>query len=138
MGSPFQGFKDTKGMDVCKFTPKWQAPKNEKVTKPRTVCAFRPEKIDNPHRTQIIAGGHPLNHDGETATNSASMETAKILLNSALSTPGARLSTSDVKMMHLESLLKDPQCMRFKLSQIPKDFQEQCHLHAPADDNGCV
>ena len=72
----FQGFKDTKGMDVCKFIPKWQVPRNKKVTKPRTVCAFRPEKLDNPCRTRITAGGHLLDYDGETATNSASMETA--------------------------------------------------------------
>ena len=125
-------------MDVCKFTPKWQAPKDKKVTQPRTVCAFRPEKIDNPCRTQITAGGHPLDCDGETATNSASMETVKIPLNSVLSTSGARLSTLDVKMMHLESLLKDPQHMRFKLSQIPDDFQRQCNLHALADGQGHV
>ena len=134
----FQGFKDTKGMDVCKFIPKWQVPKNKKITKPRIVCACRPEKIDNPCRTRITAGGHLLDYDGETATNSASMETVKISLNSVLSTPGARLSTSDAKMMHLESLLKDPQCMRFKLSQIPEDFQKQCNLHALTDDQGHV
>ena len=138
LGSLFQGLKDTKGMDVCKFIPKWQAPKNKKVTKPRIVCAFRPEKLDNPCRTRITAGGHPLDYDGETATNSASMETVKILLNSVLSTPDACLSTLDAKMMHSESLLKDPQCMRFKLSQIPEDFQKQCNLHALVDTHGCV
>lgn len=136
LGSLFQGFKDAKGMDVCKFIPKWQVPKNKKVTRPRIVCAFRPEKIDNPYRTRITAGGHLLDYDGETATNSANMETVKILLNSVLSTPGARLSTLDVKMMYLESLLKDPQYMRFKLDQIPDDFQEQYNLHALADGQG--
>merc|ERR1739836_265514 len=50
LGSLFQGFKDTKGMDVCKFIPKWQVPKNKKVTMPRIVCACRPKKIDNPSR----------------------------------------------------------------------------------------
>ena len=47
LGSSFQGFKDTKGMDVCKFIPKWQVPKNKKATKPWIVCACRPEMIDN-------------------------------------------------------------------------------------------
>ena len=26
LGSLIQGFKDTKGMDVCEFTPNWQVP----------------------------------------------------------------------------------------------------------------
>ena len=64
------------------------------------------------------------------------METVKILLNSVLSTPGACLSTLDAKMMHLKSLLKDPQHMRFKLSQIPEDFQKQYNLQALADNQG--
>merc|ERR1711954_134307 len=101
-------------MDVCKFTPKWKVPKDKKVTRPQMVCACRPEKVDNPHRTCTTAGGHLLDHDGETVTNSASMETAKILLDSVPSTPGACFSALDVKMMHLESLLKDPQHMQFR------------------------
>ena len=75
LGSSFQGFKDTEGMDVCKFIPKWQVPKNKKATKPQMVCACWPEKRDGPHRTRITAGGYSLDCDGETATNSASTET---------------------------------------------------------------
>ena len=107
LGSLFQGFRGTKGMDACQFIPKHEVPKGKKVTKPRVVCAHRPEKIDNPFRTRITAGGHLLDFDGETATNSASVETIKILLNSVLSTPGARFATLDIKNMCLESLLKE-------------------------------
>ena len=66
------------------------------------------------------------------------METVKILLDSVLLTPGACLGALDVKMMCLESLLKDPQCMRFKLSQIPDNFKEQHNLQTLVDARGHV
>ena len=66
------------------------------------------------------------------------METIKIIVNSVLSTLGACLSTLDVKNMCLESLLKDPQHMRFKLNQIPEDFQQQCNLKSLVDSQGCA
>ena len=86
-GNLFQGFRDTKGMDVCQFIKKEEVPKHKKVTYPRTVVAYRPEKVDNPYRTRITAGGDQLDYDGETSTNSASMTTIKIHQNSVLSTP---------------------------------------------------
>ena len=46
--------------------------------------------------------------------------------------------TPDVKNMCLESLLRDPQCMQFRLNQIPADFQQQHNLKEPADGQGCV
>ena len=88
-GNLFQGFMETKGMDVCEFIQKTDVPANKKVTYPRTVVAYRPEKIDNPHRTRMTAGGDQLDYDGETSANSASMATIKIHQNSVLSTPGA-------------------------------------------------
>ena len=42
------------------------------------VCACWPEKIDNLCRTWITAGGHLLDCDGETATNSVSVETVAV------------------------------------------------------------
>ena len=77
-GNLFQGFGDTKGMDVCNFIPKSAIPKQKKITYPRTVVAYRPEKVDNPYRTRITAGGDKLDYDGKTSTNSASMTTIKI------------------------------------------------------------
>ena len=78
-----------------------------------------PEKKDREHLPD---------HKGETANNSASIETIQILINSVSSTPNSCFGDLDVKIMHLESLLKDPQCMRFKLSQIADEFQQQHKL----------
>ena len=114
-GNLFQGFMDTKGMDVIEFIHKSEVPANKKVTYPRTVVAYRPEKIDNPNRTRITAGGDRLDYDGETSTNSASMPTIKIHQNSVLSTKNAYYATADAGNMCLCSKFRDPQYVRFKL-----------------------
>ena len=46
-----------------------------------TQAHIRPEKED-PHRVRITAGGDRLDYFGETSTETASIETAKILINS--------------------------------------------------------
>ena len=89
------------------------------MTCPRTVVACRPEKIANPHRTRITAGGDQSSCDGETSTDSAAISTIKIHQNSVLSTPNARYTVADAGNMYLASTLKEAQYVRFKLKQIP-------------------
>ena len=50
------------------------------------------------------------------------METFKILLNSTISTEGARLVTGDISNMYLESFLKNAEYVRFKVDQIPENI----------------
>ena len=123
-------------MDVCEFIRKSEVPTDKKVTHPRTVVAYWPEKIANPCRTRITAGGDQLAHDGETSADSAAMSTIKIHQNSALSTPGARYTVADAGNMHLASKSKEAQYVRFKLKQIPVSIQEQCQLLALVDPQG--
>ena len=125
-------------MDVCKFIPRQAIPKHKKITYPRTVVAYRPEKIDNPYRTRITAGGDQLDYDGKTSTNSASMTTIKIHQNSVLSTAGARYTTADARNMYLASMLREPQYVRFKLRQVPQTIQEKYQLHTLVDNLGYV
>jgi len=137
-GNLFQGYMETKGMDVCEFIQESDVPSNKRVTYPRTVVAYRPEKIDNPYRTRITAGGDQLDYDGETSTNSASMATIKIHQNSVLSTAGAKYTTADAGNMYLCSQLREPQFVRFKLKQIPISIQEKYELHKIVNSAGFV
>ena len=57
---------------------KYEIPRGEKVTYPRTVVDHRPEKIDNPWRTRITAGGDRLEYDGKTMVNSVEGRTDRI------------------------------------------------------------
>ena len=126
------------GMDVCEFIKKNDVPIGKKVTYPRTVVAYRPEKIANPYRTRITAGGDQLSYEGETSTDSAAMSTIKIHQNSVLSTPNARYTVADAGNMYLASTLKEAQYVRFKLKQIPTSIQHQYQLQSLVDQHGYV
>lgn len=48
-GNLFQGFGDTKGINVCTFIQRHQVPHGQKVAYPQMVVAYRPEKVKNPN-----------------------------------------------------------------------------------------
>ncbi|KAL3781993.1 hypothetical protein HJC23_013821 [Cyclotella cryptica] len=59
------------------------------VTYGRIVANFRPEK-DDPYRIRLTVGGNRINFPGDCGTPTADMLTTKVLLNSVVSTVGAR------------------------------------------------
>jgi hypothetical protein len=65
------------------------------VTYSNVVSAFRPEKKD-PYRARWTVGGDQINYPGNFSAKTADITTAKILINSVLSTPNAKLVTSDL------------------------------------------
>ena len=58
------------------------------------VCKIRPEKIKEPDHTRLVLGGNLINFDGEVGTPTAGMLLVKIMLNSVISTPGAKFMTA--------------------------------------------
>ena len=137
-GRLFQGYEPNgiKGMDVLDWITKDEVPKHKKVTYPRYTIAFRPEK-DEPFRTRITAGGDRLEYDGEVSTQVSTMETFKILLNSVISTKGARMCTGDISNMYLESILAEPEYVRFRVDLIPPKIIEYYNLQSKIQ-NGFV
>ena len=128
-GRLFQGYKEVNGMDVLEWIHHDEVPKDKIVTYARYTVAFRPEKLEK-YRTRITAGGDRLPYDGDVATYTASLETVKLVINSTISTPGARMFTGDVGNMYLYSLLKNPEYVRFKADQIPPNIIEKYNLTA--------
>ena len=78
-------------MDVLKWITKQQVPYGKRVTYPRYTTSNRPEKIDEPYRVRICAGGNLLPYDGDVTTHTASMETIKAHWNSVVSTKDANI-----------------------------------------------
>ena len=78
-GKNKDGTQIVKGTNTCHWCKKPKVPKHKKVTYARTVVDVRPEKED-PNRVRITAGGNRLEYYGETPTETASLETAKILI----------------------------------------------------------
>eukprot|EP00804_Cyclotella_cryptica_P002412 CCRYP_004109-RA/>CCRYP_004109-RA protein AED:0.25 eAED:0.31 QI:0/0/0/1/0.33/0.25/4/0/631 len=85
----------------------------------RTIAAnYRPEK-DDPYRIRLTVGGNRITYPGDRSTPTADMLTTKTLLNSAISTKGARFMTIDIKDFYLNTPMVRPEYMRLKLSDIP-------------------
>jgi hypothetical protein len=87
----------------------------------------RPEK-EEINRVRITVGGNLLDYLGEISTEAASIETTKLLINSVLSTPGARLGTIDISNFYIQNYLIDYQYMRVHISMIPQEIIDEYNL----------
>jgi hypothetical protein len=68
------------GTNTCRWIKISQVPRGKKVTYARTVVAIRTEKAEQ-KRVRITVGGDRLDYPGETSTDTASLDTTKILIN---------------------------------------------------------
>ena len=83
----------------------------------RMVADFQPQK-PNPHRIRITVGGSKILVDYDIGTPTADLYTAKFLINSTLSTRGARWAGFDLMNMYLNTKLKDYENLRVHTSKI--------------------
>ena len=137
IGKKADGTQRVKGTNTCVWIDKAQVPRNKKVTYARIVVDVRPEKAE-PNRTRITAGGDRLEYFGDVSTETSSLETAKLLFNSIVSTPGAKFMTLDISNMYLNTPLKDFQYMRFNIDVIPAEVIDEYDLKSKVDENGWV
>jgi hypothetical protein len=103
LGRLAQGFEGTKGTETIFFMTHDEIaniPKDRTVTYARIVVDYRPQKED-PNRVRITVGGNLIEYPGELTTRTADITTAKILLNSTLSTPGAKFACTDMGNFYL-------------------------------------
>ena len=77
------------------------------VTYRQFVCSVIPEKKER-NRTRFVVGGDRINYPGEVATTTACMLVAKLLLNSVVSTKGAKFMTMDISKFYLMTPLNRP------------------------------
>lgn len=70
-----------------------------------------------------------INYQGDAGTPTAHLETAKLLLNSVLSRPGARFMTLDLANFYIMTPMTEFEHMRMKLSDIPNEIIEEHQLH---------
>ena len=84
------------GTNTVFFVAKSSIPHELKVIYAQMVATIRPTKAEV-NRVHVTVGGDRLNFPGATTTHCASLTTTKCLLNSTISTPGARFMTLDIK-----------------------------------------
>ena len=127
------------GTDTLDFITRDEIPQDRwgDVTYARIVCNYRPEKKD-PNRVRITVGGNRINYPGDCGTPTADIFTFKMLLNSIISTPGARFMTMDISNFYLMTPLKRKEYLRMKLSDMPTNVINQYNLRERATADGYV
>jgi uncharacterized protein YktA (UPF0223 family) len=97
--------------------------------------------MHNPNREERS----PLNqsHDGRKShqlpqTPTADLLLIKNLLNSVISTPGARFATADISNFYLMTPLKRPEYAKIKLSDIPEEVIKEYKLDEKATADGWI
>lgn len=82
---------------------------------------------------RITVGGYKINYPGDCDTKTADLLTVKLLLNSIISTPGAKFMTIDISNFYLMTLLKRKEYLQMKLTDFPEDEQEHYNLNTIAN-----
>ena len=71
------------------------------------------------------------------STNTTRLTTIKLLLNSVISSAGARLITADVKIFYINKPMKDTEYMHIPIKLIPNEIQEE-YKTSEFEHNGYV
>jgi hypothetical protein len=131
------GVKD--GTNTIDFITKEDVPADrfKDTTYARIVCNYRPEKED-PNRVRITVGGNKINYPGDCGTRTADLLTVKLLLNSVISTPGAKFKTMDIANFYLKTPLKRKEYLKMKLAGFPANVVEHYSLNEKATKDGWV
>ena len=91
------------------------------ITYANFVLDFKPNKTEH-HHTRMMAGRDKINYPDDVSTPTGYMITTKIILNSTVSTPGAKFMTIDVKNLYPNTPMKQYQYVHIKLSDIPDEI----------------
>jgi hypothetical protein len=128
LGRLAQGIKGrVKHTDTIFFISRDAVPKDRTVTYGRIVVSIRPQK-DEPLRTRLTVGGNLIDYPGDVSTPTADLVTAKILFNSVVSTPDAKLMCCDVKNFYLCTPMERYEYMRLPIALIPPEIIDAYNL----------
>ena len=139
LGRLFQGFADpththdTAGTATCTFICRNEIPQNKKPTYVRIVTAYREQKED-PYRVRMTIGGNLIDYPGNTATKTADLVTAKILIKEVISNPKRRAVAIDIKDFNLNNDLPDCEYIWIPVNIIPDTIYKQYNLQEFEND----
>ena len=125
--------------NTCHFITKEQVPGNRfrDVTYIKFECTVRNEKAEK-HRTRLVIGGNCIKNAGDLETSTVEMLLVKIMLNSVVSTPGAKFISINIFNFYLNTLMLRYEYMKLKLSNLPDKIIQDYKLRNIATCNGSV
>jgi hypothetical protein len=90
--------------NTIRFIRRSNIPKGRKVTYGSFVVDIKDHKEEK-ERIRLTVGGDQIEYPGEKSTRTAVLTTAKILINSVISTLGAKFFVIDIKIFYLNTPL---------------------------------
>ncbi len=128
-----------KGTNTIFFISKDKVPKDRAkvITYGSFRCNLKPNKTET-HHMRLTAGGDRVNYPGDAGTPTADMTLFKILLNSIISTKGARCVMVDIKDFYLCTPMKRLEYMRLKITDIPEEIIREYGLQVLATSDGYI
>ncbi len=79
-----------------------------------------------------------MHYPGNAGTPTADLLTVKLLINSIISTAGARFMTLDIKDFYLNTPMARYKYMRLRIADMPEDVIKHYNLHDKATPDGYV
>jgi hypothetical protein len=125
------------GINTIFFIKRRDVPPGRKVTYCKQEATIRPNKTEI-NRVRNCASGDRLDFPGPTATQTASLTTIKILLNSIISTPGTRFSPFDIKNFYYGTPMNRYEYMKLHISKIPAKIIKEYNLTSLATADGWI
>ena len=97
------------------------------VTYGRVVCDVREGNAKN-NLTRLPIGGDRINYPGNVSIPTACLLTVNLLMNSVISTGGAKFMMSDIKHFYLNTPLARYKYLHLKLSNFSEDIIKEYGL----------
>jgi hypothetical protein len=119
------------GSETMQYIFHHQLPPGRQATYARFVATECPHKAET-KRVRLTVGGNLVHYPDKVITPTADLSTVKLLLNSIISTPGARFITFDLKDFYLGTPMMRKEYMRTPLASIPQTIVDQYALLAKA------
>jgi hypothetical protein len=106
--------------NTIRFIHRSNIPKGRKVTYGSFVVDIKDHKEEK-ERTRLTAGGDQIEYPGDKSTRTAGLKTAKILINSVISTLAAKFLVIDINNFYLSTPLGRFEYMVINLSSLPQE-----------------
>jgi hypothetical protein len=116
-----------------RFIRRSNIPKGRKVTYGSIVVDIKDHKEEK-ERTRLTVGGDQIEYPGDKSTRTAGLTTAKILINSVISTLGAKFLVIDINNFYLNTPLGRFEYMVINLLSLPQELFEKYDLIELAQD----
>jgi hypothetical protein len=121
IGRLFQGIRNVTSINTCFFIPKSFVRADKHPTYGRICCNYRSQKKEK-HRVRLTVCGNCIVYPGNKSTPTANLTAAKLLINSTISTPGAKFLGINLPNFYLNTPMPNPKYMRLHLDIIPNEI----------------